>query len=109
MLAWVWLILVIFVGVLISRRFGRLLSFAVMVELIQVAIVIFAAYRGITTSFAAPNGSPLDLLVFLIPGFGFLPGIGRYSGLSVGGLVLWLILIGFFALVAMFSRHEPLV
>jgi len=39
MLAWAWLIVIIFLGILAGRRYGRLVSFAVMMELIQVTIL----------------------------------------------------------------------
>jgi hypothetical protein len=106
MLAWAWLITIVFLGILAGRRYGRLASFSVMMELPQIIIVILGAYRGIMAGFDAYT-RPLDLLMFLIPGVGFLPPtiMGRYGGLSAGGLVLWVILLVIFALVAMFSRR----
>lgn len=90
-IAWAWLILVIFVGATVGHRYGRLASFAVMIELMQITLFIMALSR---TGRIEPMA--------LVPGVGILPGIGRYSGISAGGLIFPLI----FILVAMFSKKR---
>jgi hypothetical protein len=103
LIAWAWLCLVIWFGVTAGHRYGRLASFFVMQELTQLAIVIFGVLRGIVNGFDAYT-RPLDALMMLIPGAGFLPPniMGKYGGLSAGGLIFPLI----FILVALFSKKR---
>ena len=83
------LILPISAGVIGSRRFGRIANFFLMMFVFQVGLTTFVFFR-------APARFQLIQLALLIPGVGILPRIGRFSGISPGGLVYPLI----FALLA---------
>ncbi len=86
MLLYLFYLSIIAVGVLVGRHFGRLVGFGFMIEMYQVGILMIVL---ISTGTFRP--------VLLIPGVGVLPGIGRFSGVSAGGLVPPLV----FLLVAM--------
>lgn len=73
MLLYLWYLLIITVGFMTCRSFGRLIGFAVMIEMYQLGIVMIGWI--ITGSLR---------LVALVPGVGVLPSIGRYSGVSAG-------------------------
>ena len=85
-----WYVLIITGGVIVGRRFGRLASLAVMIEMDQLGLLFLGAIK---TGRVDP--------ILLIPGAGILPKIGYYSGVSAGGLVPPLV----FVLVAMFVRR----
>ena len=85
-----WYVLIITGGVIVGRRFGRLASLAVMIEMDQLGLLFLGAIK---------TGRVDPLL--LIPGAGILPKIGYYSGMSAGGLVPPLV----FVLVAVFVRR----
>ncbi len=71
-----WYILTITGGVIVGRRYGRLLSVVVMIEMNQLGLLLFVAVK-------IGHVDP----VLLIPGAGILPEIGYYSGVSAGGLI----------------------
>jgi hypothetical protein len=88
----VWYLYIVLIGIIIGRHFGRWISLIVMLELFQLGIValVFA-----NTGRVNPIG--------LIPGVGVLPRIGRYSGVSPGGLIPPLV----FILVSIFIKRRP--
>ena len=85
-----WYILTITGGVIVGRRYGRLLSVVVMIEMNQLGLLLLVAVK-------IGHVDP----VLLIPGAGILPKIGYYSGVSAGGLIPPLV----FVLVAMFVQR----
>jgi len=91
------LILPVSAGVIGSRRFGRIANFFLMMFVFQVGLTTFVLFR-------APARFQLFQLVLLIPGVGILPGIGRFSGISPGGLVYPLI-FAFLAIVLNIRRR----
>ena len=91
MLLYLWYSTIILVGVALARLYGRLVSFLAMIEMYQVGIFVLGWLITGQINF-----------VLLIPGIGVLPRIGRYSGVSAGGLVPPLI----FLLVAIVTPRE---
>jgi hypothetical protein len=87
----VWYLYIILIGITVGRYFGRWVSLIVMLEMFQVGIV---ALSFANTGRVNPVG--------LIPGVGVLPRIGRYSGVSPGGLIPPLV----FILVSIFIKRR---
>jgi hypothetical protein len=83
------LILPISAGIIGSRRFALLANFFLMMVVFQAGLTAFILFRD-------PGRFQFEQLALLIPGVGILPGIGRFSGISPGGLIYPLI----FALLA---------
>ena len=76
------LVLPVIAGIIAGKRLGRFTSWLLMMFVFQALLVMFIF---LNTGLFQP--------VVFIPGVAILPGIGRYSGVSPGGLVYPLIFI----------------